>query len=339
MIDRFTLFLGPARTRAFFIWIAATGLLSLILNVIVDDYEWVRPAQSVLALAALLGAGFIIVGRMEREDRTRWAGILLPALVAFIIGTFFLPHLSVLFFGLAAGWIVASLLVFRPRGPMEYQQAIKHLRKNQMAEAVKVMDGVIKENPDDPQHYRFRAELLRIWGKLDRARRDYAKMVEIDPENPEGHTGLSEVNLQAGDLQRALETAKQAYALASEDWVTLYNLGMIEDRLHLSTEVLSHLQTALELGVPDQRHRLLIYLYIARAHMRLGDTNAAQTAATMLQKNKNGLEEWQKIIESEQAAALKQVIGDDIGFAEQLVYENAPIEVLLAQVPQKVEKA
>lgn len=37
-------------------------------------------------------------------------------------------------------------------------------------------------------------------GKLDRARRDYQKMTQIDPTSAVAFNGLAEVNLQAGAL-------------------------------------------------------------------------------------------------------------------------------------------
>ena len=114
---------------------------------------------------------------------------------------------------------------------MEYQQAVKHLRKSEYAEAVKSMDSLIKQEPRDPNHYRFRAELLRLWGKLDRAKKDYQRMTELDPKSAVGYNGLAEVYLQAGDYDDALEAGQRAAELAPDEWVALYNLGMIEDRL------------------------------------------------------------------------------------------------------------
>ena len=86
--------------------------------------------------------------------------------------------LTVLLAGAALGWIIAGLFISRPRGNIEYQRAVRLLRKNDYAEAVRVMDNVIRDEPDNPQHYRFRAEILRVWGKLDRATPKY--IIESD---------------------------------------------------------------------------------------------------------------------------------------------------------------
>jgi tetratricopeptide (TPR) repeat protein len=323
----FAYFLGAARLRALFIVIAGTGFLSLMLNA-VKGQEWVIPVQSALFLIAVVGAAVIIVGKLEREDRQRWIALLVPAVGAIILAVFFLPHLALVLVGGAVGWIVAGLIVFRGRSPIEYQKAIRHLRRSEYEQAVKIMDGVIKDEPNQPNHYRFRAELLRLWGKLDRARRDYVKMTELDPQSAVAFNGLAEVDLQAGRFDEALDAANAAAALAPDEWVALYNLGMIEDRLARSNDAVTHLARALELGVRDARHRLLIHLYLARAHARLGDTASAQAAVIALRKDKGGLNEWSTILVSDQAETLRAVIGADVETAGQLIAGKLDVSAL-----------
>jgi tetratricopeptide (TPR) repeat protein len=314
--DRFTLFLGPARLRALFIVIASTGLLSLVLNAVQD--EWVTAAQSFLLIVMLVGAAIIIFGKMDAEDRGHWLAVIAPAVGAVILAMTVLPQYALALVGAGVGWIVAGLFFFRSRAPMEYQAAVKALRKREYADAVKSMDGLIKREPKVAEHYRFRAELLRVWGKLDRAKRDYAKMAELDPKSAVAFNGLAEVDLQAGNYESALDAGKRAAKLAPDEWVALYNLGMIEDRLSRSADAVEHLGKALALKVPDARHRLLIYFYLARAYARLGNTAAAQDAVIQVRKHKNGLEEWQKILESDQAETLRNVLGDDVEAAGEL---------------------
>lgn len=316
MIQRFLLFLGPARSRALFILIGATGALSLVLNAAIDAGDWVRPVQSLLAIAAIVGSAIIIGGRMEPEDRARWTAILLPAIGALFLGVFFLQDYLWLLGGASLGWLVAGLFIFRARAPMAYRQAVKLLRKNDYAEAVKNLDVLIKQEPNDANHYRFRAEVLRVWGKLDRARRDYLKMTDLAPDSPLAFNGLAEVYLQSGDYRAALDAAQKAVELAPDDWVAYYNLGMIEDRLQESEQVIAHLELALQKKVRDARHRALIYFYRARAYQRLGDTASAHAEIDALKRERTGLEEWQKILESDQAATLEKVLGEDILLAQ-----------------------
>jgi Tfp pilus assembly protein PilF len=324
--EDFSLFLGPARLRALFLLIAATGLGSLILNAFSGD--WVTPVQTLLLAVALVGIIIIVVGKMEPEGRGRWLALLLPAFGAVLLGLTVLPQYILALTGAGLGWIVAGLFFFRSRGPMEYQEAVKHLRKSEFAEAVKVMDILIKQQPRDPNHYRFRAELLRVWGRLDRAKRDYQKMVELEPKSAVAYNGLAEVLLQARDYNAAREAGLKAAELAPGEWVALYNLGMIEDRMALSQDVIHHLHAALVLKVPDARHRLLIYLYLARANARLGDAAAAQVAANEVCRHKNGLEEWQKILQSEQAETLRDALGEDVAAAAELTKAKSDVMAL-----------
>jgi tetratricopeptide (TPR) repeat protein len=314
--DRFAIFLGPARLRALFVVIAATGLVSLILNAFKGD--WVIPVQSVLLLVAVVGTLVIVLGKLDADERGHWLGILAPAIGAFLLAVTVLPDYALPLVGAGIGWIVAGAFFFRTRGPMEYQTAIKHLRKSEFAEAVKEMDILIKQQPRDANHYRFRAELLRVWGKLDKAKKDYQRMTELAPKSAVGYNGLAEVYLQAGEYDEAREAGTKAAALAPDEWVAFYNLGMIEDRLGRSEDVIKHLEKALALTVPDARHRLLIYLYLARANARLGKTEAAAEAAAQVRKLRNGLDEWRKLLESDQADTLRAVLGEDVALAGEL---------------------
>lgn len=323
---QFSLFMGAARLRALFFLIGGTGLISLMLNAVKED--WVIPVQSGLALTAVLGSLVIILGKMEPADRGRWLAVLLPAFGALILGVFIAPQFLLPLVGAALGWIVAGMLLFRSRMPMQYREAVRHLRKNEYAEAVKVMDAVIKEEPDKPEHLRFRAEVLRVWGKLDRARRDYRRMIELDPESAVAHNGLAEVCLQARDYQEAFQAARRAAELAPDEWVALYNLGMIEDRTGSAQSAAEHLEKALQLKVSDVRHRLLIQLYLARAYARLGEVAKAQEAVVELRKSKSGLEEWDTILKSDQAEALREAIGVDVETARALLAGSQDVQGL-----------
>lgn len=317
MIRRALDFLGPQRAQILFFLFAGTGLLSLILNAV--EADWALPVQTALALGFIVLAVGIVLSALEREDRIRWLAILIPAAGLVIIGAVFLPQFAWALFGGALGWIIAGLFIFRTRSRVEYRQAVRHLRAGEYADAVQVMDAVIKDDPNELQHYRFRAEILRLWGKLDRARRDYQQMVTIDPESAIGYNGLAEVNLQANNLQAALDAGHRAFELAPNEWVAAYNLGMIEDRLAHSEAVIEHLDRAQALKVPERRHRLLILLYVARAYARLGDADKAQAALEAMRQESAALREWQTLLASEQAATLRAVLGADVQAADDLL--------------------
>lgn len=338
MIKRVTLFLGSQRLRALFLLLASTGILSLILNAAAasapegQSAAWIPAVQTLLALAFIGGSTLIVFSALDPYERGRWIGILAPSFGLVLLGLLVLPHLSGVLLGGAVGWALAGAFIFRPRGPMQYQEAVKHFRKSQFADAVKVMDILIKTEPKQPNHYRFRAEILRVWGKLDRARRDYKKMTELDPESAVAFNGLAEVCLQDGDYDAARTAALRAYALAPDEWVAAYNLGMIEDRLHESQAAITHLNESLKARVPDARHRLLIWFYLVRAYSRLGDLANAETGLTNLKKQRDGLREWQTILSSDQAQTLRDVIEADVKAAEALIDGTLTVAALADEV-------
>jgi tetratricopeptide (TPR) repeat protein len=286
----------------------------------------VRPVQSLIVIVCLLGLVIIFFIRLSAEERGHWAAILVPSILAVIIGLIVAPQLALLFMGGALGWIIAMLLITRNRMPVEYRQAIKHLRKSEYAEAIKIMDKVIIADPNHAFHYKFRAEIYRLWGKLKQASRDYLKMTQITPDSPIGFNGLAEVYLQNREYDLAKEAAITALQLAPNDWVTYYNLGMIEDRLKQSEDVVEHLQKAIALKVPDIRHRLLIDFYLLRAYGRLGRIAEANKELAGLKKQMTGLEEWQTILKDDQAATLRQVIGDDLQTVHELLDGDLKVE-------------
>jgi tetratricopeptide (TPR) repeat protein len=309
MFQRFRYFLGEERFRLLIALLAITGIASTVMAFI--DAPYSLAVQTILATSFMLAAVWIIAGRVDAETRNRWLAVIAPALGLVTLSLLFFPDQLGLFLGAAFGWTLVGLLVFgRNRAPMQYRLAIKAMRKGEYQEAVNAMNELIKAEPDEANHYRFRAELLRMWGKLGRARRDYEQMLALQPDSPVAYNGLAEVDLQAKAYDRALESAQRAYELAPEEWVAAYNLGMIQDRLQASQDVVQHLEGALSKKVPDARHRLLMRLYLVRAYARLGDESNAKVQLDLMQKEQRGLQEWQTILESDQADTLRAVLAE-----------------------------
>lgn len=327
MVRSLITFLGIGRIQALIALFALTGLTSAVLNSVADESTWARDGQTVLVAVWLFGTIGIIISAMDAFERGRWIGILVPAGGAVILGLLF-PSLLGLMLGLAVGWVIAGGLIFRPRSPQEYRSAVRHLRKGRYKEGVEEMTALIKRQPEEPAHYRFRAELFRVWGRLDRARRDYQKMIELAPDMAVAWNGLAEVELQSGNYPEAEQAAVKALELAPSAWVAAYNLGMIQDRTGDAENAVRNLKAALDAKVPDARHRLLIHLYMARGYARLGDEEAAQAALKQLRRHGGGLNQWQVILQSEQAETLRNVIADDIALIERILYEDADVEQL-----------
>jgi len=345
MFKRFRLMLGPQRTQALFFLLALTGLGSILLNVAAADdtaADWIPTVQNVLVGVFVVGAVIIIGSAMEPYDRGRWLGILAPAFGLVLLGTAFFPDQLVLLMGGAVGWVLAGMFLFRARGPMEYQQAIKAFRKNNYQEAVDTISSLIKQEPRTVSHYRLRAEFFRVWGKMDRARKDYKKIVDLSAndslEKWVGYNGLAEVEIQMNLLDAARKSAKNALELAPDQWVIAFNLGMIEDRADNPQAALDYLDQAVANKIPEAHYRFLTHFYRARSYARLGDMPAAEDAARQVKAHGGGLNQWQMILQSDQADTLRDVLEVDINTAEALFNGAITVNDLLLETPLKASQ-
>ncbi|MBX3063832.1 MAG: tetratricopeptide repeat protein [Anaerolineae bacterium] len=328
-IRRFINWLGPARSQAIFLLLAITGLVSLILNAVGQQYEGVRFVQSLLLVIFLAGTAAIVILRFPAPDRSTILLIIGPALIAVSLALL-LPNVALFFLPVAIGWILITSISMRGRIRREYQAAIRHMRKGEYNEAIKVMSTLIDDEADVADHHRFRAELYRLSGKLKKARDDYRRVTELEPESGIGFNGLAEVYLQDGEYDAAIPFAQKALELEPNEWVPAYNLGMIEDRRGQAEAAISALQQALKANIPDSRHRLLAHLWIARAQVRQDDAAAAAAEVREMKREQAGLREWKTIFESEEAAVLKRVLLEDVELAEKLLEGTTSVESLKA---------
>ncbi len=309
-----------------FLLIALTGTISLVLQAVEPGTGWVVPVQNGLMLLALVGAVAIPASRLDPIDRQPLLVAVVPLLLGLALGLF-LPQFMFWFLGAGVGWLIVSLVILRRNVRREYQQAIRHLRKDEYDEAIEIITRLIKVEPNDTRHYRFRADLYRLKGQPAQALKDYGRIIKLEPDSSVGYNGLAEIHLQQGEYEAALEAAQQAYAREPEQWAMPYNLGMIEDRLGLAAEARQHLQEALAARPADSRHRLLIRLWLARAALRLDDPAGAQAQIEALRREQRGLQEWDTIFASEQSRSLRAVLADDIMLARAL-FEGAGVERL-----------
>ena len=332
MIRRFIDWLGPQRALALFLVIGVTGALSLMLQAVGPATSWVVPVQNVLLLIALGGLVGIPVSRFGPIER-RTLLIAIGPLVAAVPLGMLLPDFFLWFLGAGMGWAIVSWVMFRRNIRREYQQAIRHLRRSEYDEAIQIMNDLIKAEPTQSAHHRFRADLYRLKGDPKRALKDYQRIVDLEPDSGVGYNGLAEVYLQQGEYDHALEYARRAYAAEPGQWVMPYNLGMIEDRLGMATEAVAHLQEALTASHPDVRHQVLIHLWLARAYARLDQRPEAEAECEALRGLKSGLREWETIFGSEQSATLREVLAEDVTLARRIADGAGPEVFADASVP------
>jgi tetratricopeptide (TPR) repeat protein len=300
-------------------------VVSVILQVAFVGESWLITAQIAVVWVGVVGVVLVLDSRMSGEGRRRLWLVQGPGLA--LLGTgILIPDLALILGGAGLGWIVAAQFVLRGQVRMEYQNAIRHLREGEYDEAAAIMDSLIAAEPDDPNHYRFRAELYRLAGRPALAMADYERVIELSPDTAQGYAGLSEVYAQQGAFEAAQRYALEAYERQPRQWLNVYNLGLIADRLEDPAQAVTYCEQVLSLGVPHSRYRLLTRLWLARNHYRQGQLDAARQQVELMRKQAPGLKDWQIILASEHAAPLRGLLEPDIALAQDLI-EGASLDV------------
>jgi tetratricopeptide (TPR) repeat protein len=318
--------LGPP--RAVLLTVLLIGMIGggVVVQFTIDDADARTSAQLGFVWAFVLVLGIVLSFRMVGQVRRLWLA-LGPGLVLVGIGVL-LPPLALFFGGAGLGWMIAGQFVLRGRVRMEYQTAVKHMRKGDYAQAIATMDTLINAEPNAAEHYRFRADLHRLSGDLDRATADFQRVITLEPDAVHGYTGLAEIAVQREDYEQAHTYARQALKRDSGGWMTAYNLGMIEDRRRVAKSAAKHLERALAAGIPHSRFRLLAQLWLARSAYRQGRLDDARQHVAAMRKHVGGLREWQTMLDSEQTASLRQMLGADVALAKQLMDDTTALDVL-----------
>jgi Tfp pilus assembly protein PilF len=107
-----------------------------------------------------------------------------------------------------------------------------------------------------------------------------------------------------------------------------YNAGLIADRLRQAEQAVMHLENALTAGIPHSRYRLLTRLWLARNHYRQGNIEIAQQQLDLMSNHRDGLEDWQIVLASEQAAPLRRLLEADVHLAESILEHEASLKDL-----------
>src|SRR5690606_7840774 len=149
-----------------------------------------------------------------------------------------------------------------------------------------------------------------------------------EPTRAVANNGLAEILLQSGKFEDAHDAAQTAYQLAPDAWVAAYTLGRAEVRLPRSEDAFQHPDESPPSTLPDAPHRLLTHLYRAGAYIRLGNVDAALESLDAIKRHRGGLNEWQNLLPSDQAEALRDTLQGDIRTAQALADGELDIKAL-----------
>ena len=294
-----------------------TGLISLVLNAITPS-PVSRGAQTAVLLIAVFATFAWLLWFLGVRTWRDMILILAPALGIFLLGWLLLPSLLLPFLGAGLGWLVVVAFLLRKQVPAAQRDAIRHWRRGDFSAAIRALDELIRQSDDDAQRL-LRAQILLAWGKPGRAARDIQEVCLRQTENAAAFNLLAEARIQTGDWHGASEAGERALALAPQDWVAAYNLGMIADRQGDADRTIEMLKRAQELRISARRHRAMTWLWLARAHCRRGEEIAARECLNHLRDDKAAIREWVRLLGEETALPLRALVADDVALAEQLV--------------------
>lgn len=148
------------------------------------------------------------------------------------------------------------------------------LESGRLDEALATFDAGLKAVPGHPALWLHRAMTLRRLGRNREALPAYAQIARAFPQAVEGWRGLADVQAALGQNQAALHSRQQARALspndpdiAFEQATTLLQCGRALDASRL-----------LESLLPVRGDRAPVWIWLARARLKLDDVAGARTA-------------------------------------------------------------
>ncbi len=337
-MTRITRWWGDPLVRRLAVWAALAALALVVVNLAWPGQSRARLASLAIIILSVIGAPLLTAGRLGPRGQRRYLLAVGPMLLLVAAGAL-LPDLAPLFGGAAIGWILVSQVLYRSPTQMEYQRAIRAMRRGEYEDAIRRMDALLAATPDAAEHWRFRAQLHRLAGHPKQARADYERVAALEPHGAAGYLGLAEVAAQQGDFEGARSAALEARARARGNWAPAYMLGMIEDRRGDAAAAVRALDEALAVPISEARFRLLARLWLARNTYRLGQTEAARAHVEGLRREAKALAEWRLLFNSPHGAALRAMFAADVAQAERLLTPAAPLTILDEVPPSPSEGA
>lgn len=87
----------------------------------------------------------------------------------------------------------------------DFDKAEYLIKGEKYAEAIPLLEGVVKDNPRDADAWNYLGFANRKLGNKDKALEAYQKALAVDPKHKGAHEYLGELYLQMGDLPKAEE--------------------------------------------------------------------------------------------------------------------------------------
>jgi tetratricopeptide (TPR) repeat protein len=132
--------------------------------------------------------------------------------------------------------------------PHLYQQAVKHLEKNEFNQAEALYRDLIAKEPEGANGYIGLGTSLNLQARYMEAREAYETALAIAPDSVDALIGLAAAFVRQGLHPQAADTYRQALALDPENPNAHYGLGTVLVLLGEVEEGIEHYEKVIELA-------------------------------------------------------------------------------------------
>ena len=115
--------------------------------------------------------------------------------------------------------------------PLQYEQALRHLRAGRYADAEAKYRQLTELEPNNVNGYVGLGSSLQLQGHLDEAREAFELALEISPNSVQAHIGLGSAYYRLGMFDEARQQYDQAVTLESNNLDALWGLSIALEAL------------------------------------------------------------------------------------------------------------
>jgi len=166
------------------------------------------------------------------------------------------------------------------------------------AEAIVQIQQAVQYSADDPALWVRLAEMQLAAGRVELARQSAEKAIDLNPRSAPAWAVRGQVMAATGQLRQALADAHRALGYAPEDKAILLQIAKLYRQLNEPHRALQTLQTLADNYPPGQEPAEVLEL-TGEAQLALGRAEeAAQTLAAALSRGKASAELWCRMAEA-----------------------------------------
>jgi len=144
---------------------------------------------------------------------------------------------------------VVRIILQSPATPsQEVRQSIDLIQNNKFAEAIELLQGAVKKNPEDADAWQYLGVALSRQSKTDEARRAYEQAARLRPDSAAPHTGLAHCFLLSGKIQEAEKAAQKALKLNPKSDEARYLLATVRLNEGKPFDAVGEVEKAIELN-------------------------------------------------------------------------------------------